>query len=322
MKQTISQIFLVLWAVGLTASCNAQDKKPQTWEEKKADKLQPAGPEDAAKIAKAVPSKATVTPKKTRRMLVFWRCEGFIHTSIVQGNEALKQMGEKTGAYQADFADDYSVFSVDNLKQYDVIFFNNTTHLKPDDEQKAAILDFLAQGKGIAGAHAAGDNFGGWAEGVSMIGGIFDGHPWNAKGTWAFRLDDPAHPLNAAFEGKGFWHTDEIYQYKSESFRGPSKMRLLNSLDMRQKEVSKQIKDGPRDVAVTWIQEYKGGRVFYSNFGHRGDTFMKAPILKMFLDGIQYAAGDLEADAAPTATLQSVVPAYAPDRKAAIEVAE
>lgn len=145
-----------------------------------------------------------------------------------------------------------------------------------------------------------------------MVGGEFGGHPWNAGGTWAFKLDDPEHVLNRAFGGQGFWHTDEIYQYKPETFVGTEVLRLLVSLDMAQPEVSKLINDGPREVPVSWIRNAGDGRVFYTNFGHREDTFSKPAMLQHMLDGIQYALGDLEADATPTAQGIDKQPALAP----------
>ncbi len=118
--------------------------------------------------------------------------------------------------------------------------------------------------------------------------------------------------LNRSFGGKGFWHTDEIYQYKPETYVGPKVLRLLVSLDMNQDEVLKQIKDGPREVPVSWLRKAGDGRVFYTNFGHREDTFKNSMILKHMLDGIQYALGDLEADATPTADAGTKTPALAP----------
>ena len=81
---------------------------------------------------------------------------------------------------------------------------------------------------------------------------------------------------------------------------------------MAQSEVSKQIKDGPREVPVSWLRKAGEGRVFYTNFGHREDTFRKPMILQHMLDGIQYAIGDLEADATPTAKVGAKSPALAP----------
>ena len=41
------------------------------------------------------------------------------------------------------------------------------------------------------------------------------------------QADDPKHKLNQAFGGKGFWHQDEIYQYKPESYVGTGTLASL-----------------------------------------------------------------------------------------------
>ena len=66
------------------------------------------------------------------------------------------------------------------------------------------MLNFLKQGKGVAGIHAASDNFYKWKAAARMVGGQFDGHPWNAGGTWSFKLNDPKHTLNRAFRVRVF----------------------------------------------------------------------------------------------------------------------
>lgn len=308
-----------------TALLAQQNKKPppQTWEEKKAARF--TGPKDDEKkrIAEAVPTEATVKTDSPRKVLVMYRCEGFIHTSIPYANHALAVMGDTTGAYEVEIVDTYDVFTKENLSQYDILLFNNTTHLKPDEEQRAAILGFIEGGGGIVGIHAAADNFGGWEEGVAMIGGIFNGHPWNAGGKWAFQNDDPESPINAAFGGKGFWHTDEIYWYKPESFQGRERLRVLLSLDMSKEANQKPVQgdkfkdkiDGPLediDVAVSWCRKIGDGRLFFTNLGHRDDTFWNPAVLQHILDGMQFAAGDLEADTTPSAKANLGAPALAP----------
>ncbi len=293
----------------LTAPLQAQSE----WEKKKAQSFPPVPEEIKAEITAAIPEKAAAKPKEERRILLFWRCEGFIHNSIPHGNFAMQAMAEKTGAFKVDLADSYEVFTPENLAKYDGIILNNTTHMQfPEASQLNAFLDFIANGNGLIGFHAASDNFGRHPEARALVGGQFNGHPWGAGGTWAFKLDDPGHRLNQAFEGKGFWHTDEIYQYNPESYVGTDTLRILVSLDMNQKAVSERIKDGPREVPVSWLRTADQGRVFYTNFGHRQETFRNPVILQHMLDGIQYALGDLEADATPTAKAGELQAALAP----------
>jgi uncharacterized protein len=305
---------LFLLSMFSPAALMAQDK-PDPWIQKKLQQFKPLSDEQKAAIEQAVPSQSTAKPKKTRKVLVFYRCEGFVHNSIPYGNLAIEAMGRKTGAFSVDLADTYDVFTTKNLEQYDCILLNSTTGMQfPTSDQQNAFLDFIANGKGLAGLHAASDNFGRHPDCRAMVGGQFGGHPWGAGGTWAFKLDDPEHVLNKAFGGKGFWHSDEIYQYNAETYEGPQVLRLLVSLDMAQNEVSKQIKDGPREVPVSWLRKAGEGRVFYTNFGHREDTFQKPMILQHILDGIQYAIGDLEADATPTVKAGTKSPALAPSK--------
>jgi len=293
-------------AVGLAST------SPQAaWDK---NRLKPLSDDKKAKIQAALPSKSLAEPKSARRILIFYRCETFVHSSIVAGNYAIQEMGKKTGAFTADLADEYSVFSKANLKQYDAILFNNTTSLAlENDAQREAILGFIGAGKGVAGIHAASDNFYKWKAGARMIGGQFNGHPWGSGGTWSFKLDDPNHILNRAFKGGGFWHKDEIYQYKPETYAGTGELRVLVSLDLNKSQtmkplernvgLKKQYTEGGRTVPVSWIRTFEGGRVFYTNLGHNESTYWNPAVLQHYLDGLQYGLGDLKADATPSSKI-------------------
>jgi len=112
------------------------------------NRLKPLNDDKKAKIEAALPAKALAKPKSARRILIFYRCETFVHSSIVAGNYAMQELGKKTGAFTADLADEYSVFSKPNLKQYDAILFNNTTSLAlENDVQREAILGFIGGGR-------------------------------------------------------------------------------------------------------------------------------------------------------------------------------
>jgi type 1 glutamine amidotransferase/HEAT repeat protein len=263
--------------------------------------------EEIAKIKAAMPDKAVVKPEKPRKMLVFWRCETFFHTSIPVVNEALKIMGEKTRAFEVTaVTDDYSVFTPETLAQFDVVCLNNTTSLKFDPEKTPerckALMDFVKNGKGIVGIHAAADNFYQWPEAQEMMGNKFTGHPWGAGSTVAIKLDVPDHPLLAPFGGKGFKVKDEIYRTAPPLY-SREKQYVLMSLDMSDPATRdmRGVTENDKDTGITWIKDWGKGRLFYCSLGHNDAIFMNTPILEHYLRGIQFAMGDFKVPTKPKA---------------------
>ncbi|MBN1509570.1 MAG: ThuA domain-containing protein [Sedimentisphaerales bacterium] len=266
--------------------------------------------EEIAKITAAMPAKAVVAPAQPRKMLVFWRCETFFHTVIPVANEALKIMGAKTGAFQVTaVTDDYSVFTADTLNQFDVVCLNNTTSLKFDPEKTPerckALMDFIKDGKGIVGIHAAADNFYQWPEGQEMMGNKFTGHPWGAGGTWAFKIDEPDHPLMVPFKGQGFKLSDEIYRTDPPLY-SRDKQLVLMSLDTSDPTTRnvRDWKDTDADTGITWINDVGKGRLFYCSFGHNDAIFMNTVLLEHYLRGIQFAAGDFKVPTKPKGSVK------------------
>lgn len=281
--------------------------------------LKPISENEIAKIKAALPEKATAVPVKPRKLLVFWKCEGFFHSAIPYGAKAIELMGEKTGAYTTVVSDDMAMFDPERIEQFDAIVFNNTTALKfqvdkkPDDARRQALLNFVNKGKGVVGIHGATDNFYAWPEGAALIGALFNGHPW---GQAPVKLDDPSHPLLKAFGGKAFWVRDEMYRMKEPYSR--ENLRVLLSFDydkMDKQSDSRADKDNP----IAWIQQVGEGRSFYCSLGHQHEIFWTPAFLQFYLDGIQYALGDLKADATPSAKLnpqpQPLLPPEKPEWK-------
>lgn len=296
------------------------------WPQKKEVLLEHYAPtkEELSLIDNALPAEATAKPKKSRRILLFYKCN-FPHTSIATGIAAFEKLASKTGAYSLDLTDDPTQFTTENLANYDAILLNNSVGWETflNDEQRDAFLEFLKSGKGLIGIHAAADACKEWTPGAEAIGGVFKSHPWTAKGTWALNLESPLHPLNAAWDGNGAYLRDEIYHYRPGSF-SRERSRVLLSLDLSQernfvgqgfyKRAGKDA-DPKGDYPVAWIHEFGQGRVFYSNLGHNNTTYWNPKVLHHYLDGIQYALGDLDADATPSAQLNNTFVKSAPVKK-------
>ena len=265
-------------------------------------------PDAIEKVTKALPDKAPAAPKAKRKILIFSKTNGFRHGSIAIGAKAIAMMGDKTGAYTALHTEDESFFEPEKLKTFDAVFMLNTTgncfgvkggnskEAKDREEMlKKSLADFVSSGKGLAGCHSATDTYGGWKEYNKMMGGSFAGHPWHTK--VPIKNLEPKNPVNASFDGKDFEITDEIYQFRADTAL-PSDRKFLLALDTQKMDVSKgNRKDGL--YPVSWIAPYGKGRTFYCSLGHRDEIYWNPTILKHYLAGIQYALGDLEADATP-----------------------
>ncbi len=261
--------------------------------------------EELQKIEKAVPKEAAAKPQKPRKMLVFTRGKGLVHNSIPYATKALELMGKKTGAFDIVVSDDMSIFKAESLKPFDAICLNNSNRMDfTDAAMRKSLTDFVRSGKGVVGIHAATTNFsskppvGGvdWPEAAEMMGGIFAGHHWRSgQGEWAVKNNDPDHPLNAGFGGKGFKIADEIYMYTN--FQKDS-VRVLLSLDFNDPKTA-SVKREQTFVPISWVRNWGNGRVFYCSLGHDNHVFWNPAVLKHYLDGIQFVLGDLPVDTTP-----------------------
>jgi type 1 glutamine amidotransferase len=282
------------------------------------DKARPVPAEEVAKIAAAVPAQARARPEKPRRLLVVSISPGFWHDSIPYGKKAIAAMAKKTGAFEAVISDDLANFEPANLAKFDAVVLNNTNNeffLPENYEQlsgpekeaadrrdaalKKSFSEWLAGGKGLAILHVGIGSFRKWPEFGEIGGARFDGHPLG-KRIATMKVDDPAHPLAAAFKMPTFEIMDEIYQVSDPYSR--DKLRVLVSIDTAKTDMNvKGINRKDGDFGMVWVKSYGKGRVFFSAFGHTHDLFWNPMILAHWLDGIQFALGDLKADTTPSA---------------------
>lgn len=277
---------------------------------------------DRAKIDEALPAKAPARVKRARRLLILnvnvndpgRRPD--IHQSIPHANYAIEAMGQKTGAYTTVLSTEIEALRPDNLRHFDAICFNNTTGVLTDDPRlRASLLSFVASGKGFVAFHAGGgatfvqypkyDQFPAFGD---MVGGYENGgHPWQPQDTVYLRVEDPGNPVNAAFQGREFPIQDQIFQFQEPYSR--EKLHVLLSVDLEKSDFDPKKRHfwparlADKDFPVAWIKTYRRGRVYYNVLGHSPAIFWNPQLLQHFLAGIQYALGDLKADATPSARL-------------------
>ena len=259
--------------------------------------------ENEPEFTAAVAAMKVQKPAKPRKVLVYSRTKGYRHKSIPYGIYTLTELGKRTGAFTVVASEDPKIFLSDDFMNFDGIIMLNTTGNDsiPKGKYRNAFEKFLEQDRGLIGIHAATDCNKDWDEYLSAMGGVFDGHPWNANSVVTLHNEEPDHPI-CNHINCGDTIRDEIYQYKDDKHFSRSKLRILLSLDLSGKNMKmKKMKRKDNDYAVSWVRKYAGSRVFYSNLGHNNETFCNKMALQHFLNGIQFALGDLKADARPSA---------------------
>ncbi len=280
--------------------------------------------QEIAKMRAAMPEKARVAAERPRKLLVFSRSWGYKHTARPYGDKAFEIMGRQTGAFEAVVTDDDSLFEPEKLKAFDAVVLNNTNEeifqpeefakLSQEEQAKArqrdemlknSFADFIRNGGGLAVIHAGVASFAGWPEFGEIVGARFDNHPWGAGTTVVLRIEEPDHPLTAAFREPHFIVTDEIYQVTGPYSR--ENLRVLIGVDPVKTRITPQQKElihrADMDFGMTWIKSYGKGRVFYCALGHQHELFWNPIVLQHYLDGVQFVLGDLKADATPSAKI-------------------
>jgi type 1 glutamine amidotransferase len=240
-------------------------------------------------------------PKK--KILAIGEVKGFQHDSVSHALATIEKLGKETGLWDTYIRTDSQLLTkkklegnAKNLDFFDAVLFYTTGELDMDAQQKADLLSFIKDdGKGFIGIHSATDTFYQWPEYGEMIGGYFDQHPWNTFNAPVI-VEDRDFPGMQQFPSD-FVILDEIYQYKNYS---RDNVRVLMRLDESKLDLTNpRVHRTDNDFAVGWVKNYGKGRVYYSNLGHREETYDRPDIQKMFIEGIKWSLGLTQADATP-----------------------
>jgi putative membrane-bound dehydrogenase-like protein len=155
------------------------------------------------------------------------------------------------------------------LARYDgLLIYANTTEITPD--QEAALLDFVASGKGFIPLHCASYCFLNSEKYIELVGAQFKSH---GTGTVRTKIAEPEHPIMKGF--KGFESFDETYVHTKHN----EKDRTV--LEYREDKKGKE--------PWTWVRTHGKGRVFYTAWGHDERTWGNPGFHDLVERGIRWA---------------------------------
>jgi cytochrome c len=215
-----------------------------------------------------------------KHILVFSMTEGYRHDSIEDGVRAISALGLENG-FLVDSTEIAADFNDANLAKYDAVVFLSTTGNVLDDTQQVAFQRYIQGGGGYVGVHAASDTEYGWPWYGQLVGAYFVTHP--AIQEARLFVSDIADESTAHIQGD-WMHTDEWYDHRWMS----DDLTPLLLID----ETSYNLANGRTagaDRPVSWKHEFDGGRVFYTNLGHRSETWTDPTFLKHLTSGLDWA---------------------------------
>ncbi|MFO0883782.1 MAG: ThuA domain-containing protein [Pirellulales bacterium] len=259
-------------------------------------------------------AQADEAAKKPARILMVTQSKGFVHGSVnrkdrplAPSERAITELGIRSNLFRVDCTQDCAKdFTKENLQNYDIVFFYTTGDLPISPENLDYFFnDWLKQkGHGFIGAHSAADTFHNYKPYWDMIGGTFNGHPWNAGDTVTITVHDKSHPAAKPW-GDEFEIQDEIYMFKNWQ---PEKVRVLMSMNTGKTKLKL---DQPRHIPILWVKNYGDGKCMHMSLGHNEKVWENEKYMESMLGGIRWILNQEPGDATPNPELSKAEEAKA-----------
>jgi len=211
------------------------------------------------------------------KILVFHKTNGYRHNAAINASiTMLEELGTNSeyDNWTVDNTRDASVFTTENLAQYDVIVFANTSGGGLlNDDQKAAMEAFIQSGKGFVGFHAATDTYRNDADDAvwlwynELVGAIVQTSPNHSP-------NNTSGVMNVLTDHVVTDHIDQTWSHDEEWYYWELNGGQLSSDNTNLLEVEStgnNSYDATRPI--TWLKEYDGGRAFYTALGHNATTY-------------------------------------------------
>jgi type 1 glutamine amidotransferase len=217
-----------------------------------------------------------------QRILHFTKTSGYDHNTRTVSFSMFQSIAIELGATVDDDATGATFTSANELFQYDVVVFSNTSGADLlDPQQRANFEAYIANGGNVLGIHAAsdtyrhstanGNNTGTWDYYAELIGASVQESPNHVNGTPEYAMQHIGlHASTANLPDP--WVKNEEYYYWEGGYYGPDNSVVLQV----EATVGPNGQVNSYDAArpMSWYRELpNGSKVFYTGLGHAGSNF-------------------------------------------------
>lgn len=219
------------------------------------------------------------------KVLVFTKTAGYRHESILAGIEAINTLS-KQHYFGVTWTEDAAIFNSDNLADYAVIIFFNTSDDILTEKEQSGLQNFVRNGGGFVGIHGASATEYKWKWYGKLVGRFFTRHP--VVQTAVINVVDNNFPATYHLPVKWLW-TDEWYEFDEPLV---DDLKVVMTVD--ESTYDPNIKDKSNGMGkyhpIAWYHDFDGGRSFYTALGHIPIAFSDPWFLQHLYGGIYWAA--------------------------------
>jgi type 1 glutamine amidotransferase len=189
----------------------------------------------------------------------------------------MANLSAATSEFTVTATEDLSTIGALTLPAYDVLLFALTSgELALSDDQRTAMVNFVAAGGGFVGVHSASDTLYGWPEYGRLVGAYFKEHPWIQEATVI--VEDPSHPATAGL-GERLSIRDEFYTFRENPRPRVQVLLRLDAMSV----------GSVGDYPLAWAQPYGNGRAYYNALGHFSETWRDPRFQRQLTGAIRWA---------------------------------
>ncbi|MFC3878670.1 ThuA domain-containing protein [Algoriphagus namhaensis] len=234
-------------------------------------------------------------PQEGIKVLLFSKTTGFRHGESIQAaKEVFGRISTEKGwfLYNTESA---GVFNSEQLNQFNVVIFNNSTGRVLTDEQRLVLQEYVENGGKLIGIHGAGDDshHWDWYE-THLLGAKFSHHPLNPQLQEAqVSLQPGIDSVLSRDLAKEWVHTDEWYVFFEDpasrgfqilySIDGDKILPSGNLLFIKSKEFGMG-----KNHPVAWFKKTGKGKTFYTSMGHNATAWGEEAFIQMLINAIEW----------------------------------
>ena len=220
-------------------------------------------------------------PNDSTRVLLFHETQDFRHDSTVTALVALEELAASAGMQTERAPESTDVFTSIYLANFDAVVWVMTSGDVLNETEQAAFENYIRQGGGYAGIHAASFTEYEWPWYGQLVGAYFDSHPDVQLATQ--NVEDRTHESTMHLS-ETWTRTDEWYDYRTNP---RANVNVLLSLDESTYMGGVMGDDHPG----AWYHEFNGGRAWYTGGGHTHESYGEADFRAHLLGGLVYVVG-------------------------------